>query len=127
MLGLLVCSLLSFAPPPSGMSRREAAFAAALSVATLTTPLPAFAQRSKLIPRSNAESTANFKAYQISKPGEETPEFREAERKRLAAANGGGSKAKESDADQMKRLGLKTYDDALTTGGYDPCSSWRGC
>merc|ERR1719174_2871354 len=122
MLALLVGGLLSFAPPQQ-LSRREAVRAAGVAslVGIGLAPLPTFAQRSALVPKSNAASTASFKAYQLSKPGEATPEFLAAEKKRNEAAAGGARKGETAD-EEMKRLGLRTFNDAVASG-YDECAT----
>lgn len=93
--------------------RRDVALGA---TALFLAPGAASAQRSKLIPRSSAESTASFKAYQLSapksQPGEESEAFKAAERKR-AAAQAAGTATKDTVADDMKRLGIKTYTEAV--------------
>ena len=84
---------------------------------------------SALVPRSNAESTASFKAYQVSKPGEATPEFLAAEAKRQKAAAdraAGVSRKAETPEEEMARLGLRTLVQA-EADGYDQCATWRGC
>ena len=119
--------LLSFSP----ISRREAFTGIVTGSIALATPLPAFAQRSALVPKSSAESTASFKAYQLSKPGEATPEFIAAEQKRKAQAEklaaNPNSKKEESADEMMVRLGLKTMVQAEADGSYDCSSTWRGC
>ena len=129
MLAAFTVGLLSFTTP-SPLSRREALAMVAGSFA-VAAPLPAFAQRSALVPKSSAESTASFKAYQLSQPGEATPEFIEAEKKRNAAAaklaaNPNARPAAESAEETMARLGLKTMVQA-EAAGYDQCATWRGC
>ena len=99
----------------------------ALAVAALA-PAPAYAQRSTLVPKSSKEMTEKYKEYKYSgaavAAGSESAAFKAAEARRGA----GGSKGPESAEDQMKRLGLRTYTDAVAAGdGYDECSSWRGC
>jgi hypothetical protein len=91
--------------------------------ATLALPTPALAQRSKMIPRQSAEATANIKEFQLSKPGEETEAFKEAEKRRIAGNNGAvGPTPKEETAEQtMARLGIQTYGEALASGKPDPC------
>lgn len=76
------------------------------------------------MPRSNAESTASFKAYQLSAPGVESEAFKAAEKKRTERA--GGAAKQESSADAIQRLGLRSYGDALDAG-FDECKTWRGC
>lgn len=109
--------------PSVPRTRRDVILAGFGAGAALALPAPALAQRSALIPRSSAESTASFKAYQVSKPGEETEAFKAAEKRRLAGANGGyGTTPKEETAEEtMRRLGMKTYSDALASGKPDPC------
>ena len=123
VLALLSTTLVAWSLSGS-LGRREALAAVALSsVAAL--PEPALAQRSSLIPRSSKESTASFKAYQLSAPGEETEAFKAAEAKRRAAAAqlpaGASSRKEETAEDQMKRLGMTTYADGLKAGRPDPC------
>ena len=119
---------LAFSPldAPHPLSRREAVMT--LGVGALAfSPLPAHAQRSALVPKSNTESTASFKAYQLSKPGTATPEFLAAEKRRQEAANAPRGSAKaETAEEQMARLGLKTMTQAINDG-YDECATWRGC
>jgi len=124
MLPLVVAALSFNLPPmpetgatPSSLRRRDAlAVGLGALSAVVAAPLPAHAQRSKLIPKSSAESTASFKAYQLSdpkyKPGEESEAFKAAEAKRKALNSGGAAVSKEDD---LKRLGLKSYGD--TAGG----------
>lgn len=71
-----------------------------------------------------AEATANFKAFQLSNPGEETEAFKAAEKRRIAGANGAiGTMPKEETAEQtMARLGMKSYSDSLASGKPDPCA-----
>lgn len=128
MLPAVACLVLGWSLPPAQVGRREAiSSAAALSAlsALQLAPAPAFAQRSALVPKSNAESTASFKAYQLSAPGVESEAFKAAEKARLARANGGPVK-KETEAEEIKRLGLTSYSTALDNG-YDPCKTWKGC
>ena len=127
---LVVGAFLAFSPPQS-LSRREAVTAAVsfAPLAALLAPLPAHAQRSALVPKSNAQSTASFKAYQLSQPGEATPEFLAAEKKRnenAALRAAGGTAKKETAEEEMARLGLRTMNSAVAAG-YDECATWRGC
>lgn len=125
MLATIACALLSFAPLEAPIRTRREAVGAILGGALVTAvPLPAFAQRSALVPKSSAESTASFKAYQLSKPGEATPEFLAAEKKR--AEREAGVRKPETAEEQMSRLGLKTMNQAVAEG-YDECKTWRGC
>jgi len=137
---MLVCSALSWAVPgsrpnvqinpskdvrESSTGRRQAITAFSAFSACLL-PSAVHAQRSKLIPRSSKESTESFKAFQLSQPGNESPEFQAAEKLRLQRLEGGGEPKKESDSDTIKRLGLKTYGEAVDEG-YDQCKTWKGC
>jgi hypothetical protein len=133
MLGTLVVAALSFSmqTTDSRFGRREligSLASGALTVATLT-PAPVYAQKSKMIPKSSKEMTERYKEYRLSGAviavGSESEEFKAAEARR---SSGGASKGPESVDDQMKRLGLRTYSDAVAAGdGYDECASWRGC
>ena len=118
---LAVSSLLvsgwSSSGPSVPRTRRDVILAGA---AALALPAPALAQRSALIPRSSKESTESFKAYQLSKPSEETEAFKAAEKRRLAG--GYGTTPKEETAEEtMRRLGMKTYGESLASGKPDPC------
>eukprot|EP00308_Calcidiscus_leptoporus_P022825 CAMPEP_0119378118 /NCGR_PEP_ID=MMETSP1334-20130426/47417_1 /TAXON_ID=127549 /ORGANISM="Calcidiscus leptoporus, Strain RCC1130" /LENGTH=170 /DNA_ID=CAMNT_0007397233 /DNA_START=27 /DNA_END=540 /DNA_ORIENTATION=- len=117
MLPLLTWSLLAWSVPSrpveACLGRREA-LAAALVAMPLLTPAPALAALAKK-QMSSAEATAAAKAYKLSQPGEETAEFRAAEKQRAARAAGGAVKD-ESTEDAMKRLGLRTYGDAIKSG-----------
>jgi hypothetical protein len=104
--------------PTLSVGRREALTFGLGSLAALS-PLPAHASRSKLVPKSSPEATASFKAYQLSKPGEATPEFLAAEKKREEAAAriaAGGAPKKETEAETMARLGLRTMSQAMADG-----------
>ena len=132
MLAALAIAALSFQMPnvDSKLDRRAmigSLASGALAVAALA-PAPAYAQRSSLVPKSSKEMTEKYKEYKYSgaavAAGSESAAFKAAEARRGA----GGSKGPESAKDQMKRLGLRTYTDAVAAGdGYDECSSWRGC
>ena len=132
MLAALAIAALSFQMPnvDSKFDRRAmigSLASGALAVAALA-PAPAYAQRSTLVPKSSKEMTEKYKEYKYSgaavAAGSESAAFKAAEARRGA----GGSKGPESAEDQMKRLGLRTYTDAVAAGdGYDECSSWRGC
>ena len=128
MLWLATSALcLAFSPLEAPQLSRRQVVALGGFGALAFSPLPAHAQRSALVPRSNAESTASFKVYQLSKPGEATPEFLAAEKRRQEAANRPrGSGQAETAEQQMARLGLKTMTQAMDEG-YDPCATWRGC
>ena len=106
-----------------GMDRREVA--AGLAAAVLAAPLPAFAQRSALIPKSSKESAETFKAYQLSKPkyevGQESSAFKAAEAKRASGGAAGVARKEETAEETMKRLGISTYSDGLAAGKPDPC------
>ena len=113
------------AGPAVPRTRRDVLLAGfGAGAAALALPAPALAQRSGLIPRQSAESTASFKEFQLSKPGEETDAFKAAEKRRVAGNNGAvGSTPKEETAEQtMARLGIKTYGDSLASGKADPCA-----
>ena len=118
-VGSLFASAWS-AGPAVPRTRRDVLLAGfgAAGAAVLALPAPALAQRSNLIPRQSAEATANFQAFKISAPGEETEAFKAAEKKRVAGNNGAvGSTPKEETAEQtMARLGIKTYGDSLASG-----------
>ena len=122
---LAVSSLLvsgwSSSGPSVPRTRRDVILAGfGAGAAALALPAPALAQRSSLIPRSSKESTESFKAYQLSKPSEETEAFKAAEKRRLAG--GYGTVPKEETAEEtMRRLGMKTYGDSLAAGNPDPC------
>ena len=119
MLALLVSP--SFLPPTpryEAIGRRDVLAAAGLAATVL--PAPAFAQRSKLVPKSSKESTESYKQFQLSTPKGETEAFKLAEARRKSFESG-GSKGPESAADEMKRLGLATYADSASKGfTYDP-------
>jgi len=126
MLAALATSAASFAPPTEPFDRRvfdRRAFIGGAALAAASRTAPAQAQRSKLIPRSSAESTASFKQYQLSeakyKPGEESEAFKKAE----AARNGGAAGKPSSAQDDLARLGLKSFSDSNT----DMCQTWKGC
>ena len=122
---LAVSSLLvsgwSSSGPSVPRTRRDVILAGfGAGAAALALPTPALAQRSALIPRSSKESTESFKAYQLSKPSEETEAFKAAEKRRLAG--GYGTTPKEETAEEtMRRLGMKTYGESLASGKPDPC------
>ena len=118
-LGSLLVSGWSSSGPSVPRTRRDVILAGA-GAAALALPTPALAQRSALIPRSSKESTESFKAYQLSKPSEETEAFKAAEKRRLAG--GYGTTPKEETAEEtMRRLGMKTYGESLASGKPDPC------
>ncbi len=131
MLALALSMLAGAAAwnPQAPLSRREVMAIGLAGSATLA-PSVAHAQRSALIPKSNAESTASFKAYQLSeqksRPGEESEAFKNAEKLRAARAAGPGTAKAASTQDDLSRLGLKTYGEAVA-GGFDECATWRGC
>ena len=112
--------------PDAALGRREIGALAAASLAALGPAAPAFASRSKLIPRKNAESTASFKAYQLSAPSEESEAFKAAEKLRAGRAETTTAAKKETDAEAIARLGLRSYDQALEAG-FDLCKTWQGC
>ena len=62
------------------------------------------------------ESTASFKAYQLSKPSEETEAFKLAEQKRKNNAPTSSIRKEETPEETMKRLGMVTYADAASKG-----------
>ena len=72
-VGSLLVTGWSSSGPSVPRTRRDVILAGA---AALALPAPALAQRSALIPRSSKESTESFKAYQLSKPSEETEAFK---------------------------------------------------
>merc|ERR1719263_360132 len=118
MLGLLSLGLAFNAGAVS--SRRELLAGLGLGAA-LSSPAPALAQRSALIPRSSKESTESFRQYRVSKPSDETEAFKQAEKRRLTANV--GSIPKEETAEQtMRRLGMMSYSDSLASGKPDPCA-----
>ena len=141
MLVAAALSLLAFTGPPISrrdvsvsattfaqpISRRNFAFSAATFAGLAVAPQAAHAQRSKLIPQANKESTASFKSYQLSapvaKPGEESAAFKQAEKLR---ASGGAGRSQSSTDDELARLGLKSFSAAIDQG-YDECATWRGC
>ena len=137
MLAAAAIASLSFSMPTadSKLGRRElwgslasGAFTVAAPAYVALRPAPVYAQKSKMIPKSSKEMTEKYKEYKYSgaavAAGSESAAFKAAEARRGA----GGSKGPESAEDQMKRLGLRTYTDAVAAGdGYDECSSWRGC
>ena len=117
--------------PSAPLSRREVVAIGVTGFATLSSPTAAQAQRSSLIPKSSAESTASFKAYQLSgqksRPGEESDAFKNAEKLRAARVAGpGGAQKASTTEDDLSRLGLRTYGDAVASG-FDECATWRGC
>ena len=118
----LFASAWSAGPAPTRRDVLIAGFGA--GAAALALPAPVLAQRSALIPKQSAEATANFKAFQLSNPGEETEAFKAAEKRRIAGANGAiGTMPKEETAEQtMARLGMKSYSDSLASGKPDPCA-----
>ena len=130
MLALAALSALSFTPPPSNVGTRRDLLASAFSAAAFapvaaavfanSAPAPAFAQRSKLVPKSSKEATESYKQFQLSQPKAESEAFKEAEKRRKAFESG-GSKGPESAADEMARLGLSTYSSSASKGfTYDP-------
>eukprot|EP00966_Prymnesium_polylepis_P288183 6656256-Prymnesium_polylepis.1 len=54
--------------PPAVIGRRDALLGLGALSAAVVGPAPAFAQRSKLIPKSSAAATASFKEYKLSDP-----------------------------------------------------------
>lgn len=121
MLGSLLVAtvslLLPYTPGSALLGRREAV-AAGLAVLAAA-PFPAHAQRSKLVPKSSAEATAAAKAFKLSKPGEESAEFKAMEAKRL-----GGVTTTTLEED-LKRSGLRSYSEALELG-VDVCDTTKG-
>merc|ERR1712087_49064 len=87
---LSLCDALEVTPQLyKQQPRRDAIASVSAALALTLLPVsPAQAQRSKLIPKSSAESTAAAKAYQLSKPGEESEEFKALEKRRADAAAG---------------------------------------
>ena len=110
MLALAALSALSFTPPPTNVGTRRDLLASAFSAAAFapvaaavfanSAPAPAFAQRSKLVPKSSKEATESYKQFQLSQPKAESEAFKEAEKRRKAFESG-GSKGPESAADEM--------------------------
>lgn len=94
MLASIACAALVALTPPleaPRSTRREALFVgvgALVSTAALAKPLPAFAQRSALVPR-DFESAASFPPYvvTISNPGQADPDLFAAEQKRTAVVS----------------------------------------
>mmetsp|Transcript_14112 Transcript_14112/g.23454 ORF Transcript_14112/g.23454 Transcript_14112/m.23454 type:complete len:132 (-) Transcript_14112:201-596(-) len=109
------------------VARRELIIAGLSSIAPLI-PAPAIAQKSKLTPRNSKDATAAAKAYQLSKPSEESEAFQAAERMRQEKL--AGTFKGESDLDLKNRLlsgpGVRTYADALAKG-EDTCATSFGC
>ena len=108
-----VVAMLAFSvsPPPS-LSRREAALFFAASATFV--PCAAFAElygEGKAPKVAEAQSIANAKAIKFAKPMPETEAFKAAEAKRKAAETGQVAKKTEAErlADDMARLGLKSY------------------
>ena len=126
MLAVTAAAFLGWSMPTDRMMGRRDALIAGLGASAVfaVSPAPAFAQRSSLIPRSSKESTENFKAYQLSKPSDETDAFKAAEAKRKQLQNGGvGVAAKEETPEEtMRRLGITTYSDAIASGKPDACA-----
>ena len=129
-LAVAALSALSFTPPPTNVGTRRDLLASAFSAAAFapvaaavfanSAPAPAFAQRSKLVPKSSKEATESYKQFQLSQPKAESEAFKEAEKRRKAFESG-GSKGPESAADEMARLGLSTYSSSASRGfTYDP-------
>ena len=130
MLAVAALSALSFTPPPTNVGTRRDLLASAFSAAAFapvaaavfanSAPAPAFAQRSKLVPKSSKEATESYKQFQLSQPKAESEAFKEAEKRRKAFESG-GSKGPESAADEMARLGLSTYSSSASKGfQFDP-------
>ena len=130
MLAAATLAALSFTPPPTNVGTRRDLLASAFSAAAFapvaaavfanSAPAPAFAQRSKLVPKSSKEATESYKQFQLSQPKAESEAFKEAEKRRKAFESG-GSKGPESAADEMARLGLSTYSSSAKAGfTYDP-------
>ena len=97
MLALLFSP--SFLPPTpryEAIGRRDVLAAAGLAATVL--PAPAFAQRSKRVPKSSKESTESYKQFQLSAPKGETEAFKLAEARRKSFESG-GSKGPESAAE----------------------------
>ena len=78
MLAVAALSTLSFTPPPTNVGTRRDLLASAFSAAAFapvaaavfanSAPAPAFAQRSKLVPKSSKEATESYKQFQLSQP-----------------------------------------------------------
>lgn len=118
MLSILISGLGFQLPAPELMTRRQAigSVASVIGATTvqLAAPMPAYAQGSKLIPKSSAESTASFKAFQLSQPkyapGQESEAFKAAEKSRRDRASG-VTKSSGGVDDDLRRLGLKPMSD----------------
>ena len=112
---------LGWSTPPSSVGRRDATFGAA-AAALFASPLPALA-------KSKAVSRDALREYQTSAPkaapGAESEAFKAAEQARIARA-GGATKKAETAEEEIKRLGLGSYTQALENG-YDCQKTWRGC
>ena len=113
MLATIVVAMLAFSvPPPPSISRREAVLFGAASATFV--PCAAFAElygEGKAPKVAEAQSIANAKAIKFAKPMPETEAFKAAEAKRKAAETGQVAKKTEAErlADDMARLGLKSY------------------
>jgi hypothetical protein len=112
MLPSFVVAMLAFSvPPPPSFSRRDVLFGAASATFV---PCAAFAElygEGKAPKVAEAQSIANAKAIKFAKPMPETEAFKAAEAKRKAAETGQVAKKTEAErlADDMARLGLKSY------------------
>jgi len=102
------------------LGRREALFGGLVALGAA--PLPVHAQRSKLISRSSAEGAQAAKEFKYSKPGEESAEFKANEAKRQTQPT------PMSLEDDLKRIGVRTYADAVKAG-VDVCDTSKtiGC
>ena len=110
---------LTLPTAPGDIGRREALVRLAGGAgAVLAAPVPAFAEMygmGKEAKMNQAESIAKAKAYKFeARPvaGNESPEFLAAEKKRMEAKarlERGEKPKEETAAEQMARLGLKTY------------------
>ena len=124
LLVLASCSVALRIGPPARRRDVLPSFPAALAALALLPAAPpaAHAQRSKLIPKSSAESTAAAKAYKLSKPGEESAEFKALEKRRADAAAGikpqGGFES--SDEKLLRKTLAKSGGISLDIAGRGP-------
>ena len=117
MLAAAALAALSFTPPPTNVGTRRDLLASAFSAAAFapvaaavfanSAPAPAFAQRSKLVPKSSKEATESYKQFQLSQPKAESEAFKEAEKRRKAFESGGlkGPRG----GHEMARLGSRPF------------------
>merc|ERR1740138_1948861 len=113
MLSVVVVAL-AFTAPSSVCSRRQALQIGA-GVGSLGFGLmPAHAEMYGDGKAGDSRQGALARELKYAKAGEETEEFKKAEAKRIARES--GAKAKEETAEEaMKRLGLRTYSDAVAS------------